>query len=364
MAHMFGKTGAPWDVARARQKYGLYLSGAEKTEIRAKLPVSQETGEHYADGVFEGGGVLGLAFLGAMRCCSEVGIKWRDLAGTSAGAITASLLAVSRSIDELEACFVELDFTKFVGQKTSPLIVDWDPSDDLERPFHVVVNLLNPAIHQLGLYSSEPFKNWLADALGHKTFSDISKADSGRTLKVVVSDVTRGQMVVLPDDLPDYRLDKETFPVAEAVRLSMSIPLVFAPGELGDSLVVDGGILSNYPVWILDEKDPGKTPEYPTFGFRLYDRSEEQPVVIDSAQDLLKAMFSTMKNAHDRYHMSESKKTRSVLIDLSNIGVTVTEFSLHNDQKDELYRRGYECTKDFLLHQWDWKKHLASRNFM
>jgi len=60
--------------------------------------------------VFEGGGVLGLAFLGAARCCAEVGIRWKGLAGTSAGAITASLLAAVEKNDDLERLFAGLDF--------------------------------------------------------------------------------------------------------------------------------------------------------------------------------------------------------------------------------------------------------------
>uniref|UniRef100_A0ACD5GVL9 Patatin-like phospholipase family protein n=1 Tax=Desertifilum tharense IPPAS B-1220 TaxID=1781255 RepID=A0ACD5GVL9_9CYAN len=68
----------------------------------------------------------------------------------------------------------------------------------------------------------------------------------------------------------------EQMSVAEAVRLSMSIPLFFEPGRLGDSWIVDGGILSNFPLWIYDvQPRPGQSvapaPRWPTFGFRLVD---------------------------------------------------------------------------------------------
>src|SRR3954469_5517085 len=92
---------AGWDPVRARQTFGLTLTDQQKQAIHAKLPNSPEAGVFFADGVFEGGGVLGIAFLGAARCCSDLGIRWKGLAGTSAGAITASLLASDLTIDRL-----------------------------------------------------------------------------------------------------------------------------------------------------------------------------------------------------------------------------------------------------------------------
>ena len=353
-----------WSPARVRGEFGLALTGAEREKIRAKFPptASPGPGVYYADGVFEGGGVLGLAFLGAARCCGEVGIRWRGLAGTSVGAITASLLAAIPSVDDLEEVFGGVDFLSFVGEKTSRLILDYDPSNDLDNPAQMLLMLL--LANQLGQYSSEPLRAWLEGALkrgGVTTFSDIGPGEPERQLKVVVSDITRGQMLVIPDDLPEDQ--RRSFPVAEAVRLSMSIPLFFVPGRLNDALVVDGGILSNYPVWIYDEKDPAKEPRWPTFGFRLSDARDGQPLQIRGAPDILKAMFKTMMYAHDRYNTSKQKRTRTVNVDLTGVGVSATQFNLTDDRKDELYRRGYESTKRFLLDEWDWQAHLESRGF-
>ncbi|MGO9581827.1 MAG: patatin-like phospholipase family protein [Acidimicrobiales bacterium] len=351
-----------WSPAGARARNGLGLNEAEAARIRAKFPASSspQAGIFYADGVFEGGGVLGLAFLGAARCCAEVGIRWKGLAGTSTGAITASLLAAVPAIDDLERIFGAVDFRSFVGEKTSRRIIDFHPSEDLDHPAQMLVRLL--VAQQLGQYSSEPFRRWLQDSLklgGVATFTDVGKDDPEHALKVVVSDLTRGQMLVLPDDLPEG--ERATFPVAEAVRLSMSIPLFFAPGRLHDDYIVDGGILSNYPVWIFDETDPSKQPRWPTFGFRLYDARDDQPLHIDSAPDILKAMFKTMMYAHDRHNMSVPKRTRTINVDVTNVGISVTQFSLSDEQKDELYRRGYESTKRYLLDEWDWQAHLESR---
>lgn len=352
---------AGWDPDRARQAFGLSLSDEQKQAIHAKLPASPEAGVFFADGVFEGGGVLGIAFLGAARCCSDLGVRWKGLAGTSAGAITASLLASGLTMDRLEQILGGLDFNRFLSQKTSLLVRNGDPSDDLDDPVYMVGNL--KLIGQLGEYSTEPFKAWIDGALregGVVTFGDVGRRDAERELKVVVSDISHGEMKVLPGDVPG---DPKQFPVAEAVRLSMSIPFFFVPGKLGDAVVVDGGILSNFPLWIYDEPDPRKPPAWPTFGFRLVDRREQQVAKVNSVTDILSAMFRTMMYASDRHYLSQRNQGRVIDIDITDAGVKVTQFNLGDEQKDMLYRIGYESTRDFFLHRWDWKEHLRLRGF-
>jgi NTE family protein len=167
-------------------------------------------------------------------------------------------------------------------------------------------------------------------------------------------------MRVLPEDAPG---DSKMFSVAEAVRLSMSIPFFFVPGRLADAVIVDGGILSNFPLWIYDEPDPRKPPAWPTFGFRLVDRREQQVAKVNSVTDILSAMFRTMMYASDRHYLSQRNQGRVIDIDITEAGVKVTQFNLGDEQKDRLYRIGYESTRDFFLHRWDWKEHLRVRGF-
>jgi NTE family protein len=153
------------------------------------------------------------------------------------------------------------------------------------------------------------------------------------------------------------------FPVAEAVRLSMSIPFFFEPGRLGDAVIVDGGILSNFPLWIYDEPDPQKPPAWPTFGFRLVDRRSEGAAVITSPMKMLGAMLRTMMYASDRHYLSEHNKNRVIDIDVTDSGVTTTKFNLADEEKVQLYRMGYEATRDFFLKRWSWQEHLRTRGF-
>ena len=71
-----------------------------------------------------------------------------------------------------------------------------------------------------------------------------------------------GNLLVLPKDLEIYGYDQNRFPVSRAVRMSCSIPFFFDPVELIHKpsskrcYVVDGAILSNFPVWIFDQENP------------------------------------------------------------------------------------------------------------
>lgn len=360
-----------WDFDAVLARHGVKLTQSEKEAIWNKLPKSDAPGIFDADAVFEGGGVLGIALLGAARCCADLGIRWRGLAGTSAGAITAALLSADLPIRRIEEAVGGLDFLGLLRETTSPLIRDSDPSDDLSRPVSTLTRLF--LSRQLGEYSSDPFHDWLEALLreaGATTFDEIESKLAERKLRVVVSDITNGQMLVLPDDLEHGRVPgaPREIRVAEAVRLSMSIPLFFTPGRLGDAVIVDGGVLSNFPVWLFDEatepvENPAKVPAWPTFGFRLVDRNAERPHPIHHAGDLLVAMLKTMMCAHDKHHLSQSKRTRTVNIDITSVGISATRFNLTESEKEELYLLGYTHTKQFLLDEWSWDKHLSTRGF-
>lgn len=393
---------APWNPQRLRKERRLSLSQDERQQILSKLPIAED-GWRYADAVFEGGGIRGLAFLGALRCFSDLGIRWKNLAGSSAGALTAAFVAAGFSVDELEQALGELNFMDFLREKSSPLILNNDPADDLNNPIWMISNL--QLLGQLGQYSSAPLKQWLQTFLGKrvKTFADIQAR--GRRLKVIVSDVSRGQMLVLPDDLKPFALDQNLHPrqilqeleiqlppdfsiarpdktlffnqavqhfsVAEAIRLSISIPFFFQPGKLLNSTIVDGGILSNFPLWIYDVEpqigQPIALPRHPTFGFRLLDTDAEAisesttSSTPNTAVDLFIAIMKAMHSARDDYHLRNNDQGRVINIKINNI--SATQFTLSNHDKDELYATGYESAKTFLLEEWDWQKHLAIRGF-
>ncbi len=178
--------------------------------------------------------------------------------------------------------------------------------------------------------------------------------------------------------------------MAEAVRLSMAIPLFFMPGALKRvtpsgkvelSTIVDGGILSNFPLWIYDAL-PNQRPKCPTFGFQLVehgqnevlkedkqrDISDETSQVdetqknneINGAFDVLGGVLETMMVGRDRRHLRLNDQGR--VLSIYTLGVPTTDFNLSNENKDRLYVQGYRVARKF-LETWSWKNHLKLRGF-
>lgn len=355
----------------------LRLSDREKLDILTKkMPAPDEkSGLIYADAVFQGAGIKTIALLGALRCCDDLGIRWRKLAGTSAGAITAAFVAANISIDELEKIWGEYNYMNFLSEKTHPLIFTGDPADDLMFPWPMLFSLLITG--KLGLYSSDPFCHWIERILqtaNLSKFGDLKKQEPSHELKVVISDISRGEMLILPDDLinksnqSDRTLMQklgidhpEDFSIAEAVRLSMSIPLFFEPGKLGKYAIVDGGISSNFPLWIYDVPTL-QQPQWPTFGFQILDKRSKE-FKINSSLQLLRGTIFTAMSSRDRYQLREIDQGRVIDIDVTSAEVSSIDFKIGTEKRQLLYRMGYEQTKQFFLNDWSWNQHLALRGF-
>lgn len=292
------------------------------------------------DAVFEGGGIKGLAFLGAVEAMEEAGYEWEHLAGTSAGSIIAALLAVGiKGKDELTSLLLEFPFEQLEVKKgigRIPFIGPW-----------FCLEMYN------GIYSIQVLEDWLKGIFRKKgilTFGDLPK----NKLRIIVTDITNNKMCVLPDDLPAYSINPSQFPLALAVCMSCSIPYFFRPFTLSGNIIVDGGILSNYPIWLFDAKE---TPRWPTFGFRLSGpRFVHQPEKVKGPVELSIALIRTMVEGHDRRYINTHDAVRTIFI--KDIPYTATQFNLTETQKKELVQKGREAAVDFLIN-WDFQKYIT-----
>lgn len=203
---------------------------------------------------------------------------------------------------------------------------------------------------RLGLYRGDMLEKWIADKLKAKgiiAFGDLKKG----SLRLIASDLTNGTMIVLPDDLPRYGLNPEMFPVARAVRMSCSIPYFFEPIKLktekGTSTVVDGGVLSNFPIWLYS-----KERKRPVIGISLSPNEKERPKKsIRNAFELFGALFETMKDAHDARHIATKYEQNIIFIPVEH--VMATEFHLTPQKKLALIELGKSRTEQFLK-QWSY----------
>lgn len=287
------------------------------------------------DGVFSGGGIKGFALIGAYQAIEQRGYKFERLAGTSAGSILSAFIAAGYTSEEILKMMEDVNLKRLLDERASIL------------PFKFMKWI---AIYwRLGLYKGANLETWLAKKLSEKgvsTFGDLKKG----SLRVIASDLTNGRMIVIPDDLSKYGLNPDRFSVARAVRMSCSLPYFFEPVKLtsstGVSVVVDGGVLSNFPIWLFQQKDSSQNKR-PVLGVKLSPKDEERPRNhIGNAFEMYEALFETMKDAHDARHISTRHEKSIIFIPVENI--IKTEFKLTEQKKLALIELGHERADTFL----------------
>jgi NTE family protein len=332
---------------------------------------------HRADAVFEGGGVKGIAFAGAIAAAErDAGLKeWVNVAGTSAGSIVSALLVAGYDASGLQ---------KLLGAARYSRFADCGPGGKW------LGGVYSALFRRRGMAPGRYFEEWMGEQLAASplakelgkselTFADVRRRDlppkselpnitddkyerAKYRLHVITSDITSGRMAILPDDLPDYEdedgkpFDKDSFPIVKAVRMSMSYPFLFAPVTLHKGgkpyYMVDGGLLSNFPIWLFDSPNPKR----PTWGFRLHPGSAAQEGMPYRkvprplwAVPLLKAMFSAATEAWDRQHMLEVVSARTVSIPTHDI--STTNFGLTEADANNLYTWGDSNAHAFFTDQ-------------
>ncbi|GGE46631.1 hypothetical protein GCM10011391_26820 [Pullulanibacillus camelliae] len=291
----------------------------------------------WIDGVFSGGGVKAFAFVGAYEIVEKHGYRFRRVAGTSAGSIIAAFIASGYNSKDIYKLMEELQPSLFLDQ--SKIIHHF--------PFIKWLTLY----WRMGLYKGNTFEKWLMEVLkakGVERFSDLPP-DS---LKIIASDLSRGKMIVIPDDLVEYGIHPENFSVARAIRISCSLPFFFEPISLYDKenqkcILVDGGVLSNFPVWLYDDQQD--LPSRPFLGFQLSSRTDSAaPRRIKNAVDLFHGIFTTMKEAHDAKYISKYAASNIVFLPVENI--ETANFKLSKENIDHLVEVGRKRTTKFLKH--------------
>ena len=306
------------------------------------------------DMVAEGGGVKIPALAGAYEAIVNKGFEPSHCAGTSAGAIVASCVAAGYKPDELKKIITTTDFKTFKDGSDWRIWQFWN------------------LVRRNGVFNGDEFYKYIKHLLAEKgvhTFKDLRDLSEPKDkrytyrFKCMASDITSGSLLSLPDDLPEYGIDPDTFEVAMAVRMSMSIPFFFKPVYLENKLsegkwygkkhmIVDGGMISNYPIWIWDNEDE---PAWPTFGLLLYADKEDKPVKTTNPVNAAVAMFQTMLKANDKtFVRPDDFINRTISIPTGN--VSSIDFDLTNQRKAVLYKNGREAAETF-LEGWSWSRY-------
>jgi NTE family protein len=337
---------------------------------------------HFRNLVFEGGGVKGIAYAGVLEVLDAKGILKNigRVGGTSAGAINALLVGLGCSLHEIEDILNRLDFKSFLDDS-------WGFVRDSER-----------LLTEFGWYKGDAFRAWVAAIIKEKTgnsestFNDVTSQKERRgfcDLYFVGTNLSTGFGEVFSGEHTPGMC------IADAVRISMSIPLFFAAkkGARGD-VYVDGGLLDNYPVKLFDRQKYvdrySSVPDYykrhneqlkaegreispyvynqETLGFRL-DSAREIAVFRDNAEPVhetindfpgyIKALLACIMEGQANQHLHSDDWQRTIYVD--TLGVGTTDFDLADDTKKALVTSGRGCTEGYFGWYDDPKNVAANR---
>jgi predicted acylesterase/phospholipase RssA len=361
------------------------------------------------DLVFEGGGAKGMVFVGAYEEFVRRGHTAGRLLGTSAGAIAAALLAAGYSPQEMLDALNERENSKpiFAGFMGEPapfskeeiraggirkLLRDVNlkflPDLLEEKMDDAIAKILAENsrsrhffafVERGGWYAADKFIIWLQAKLeagswktGPRHFGAMTLQqfyDETQTeLSVVASDTTAGRLLVLNHHTaPDC-------PLVWAVRMSMSIPLVwdevvwkdswgtYRGSSVTDHVVVDGGMLSNFPIELFISDEPqviglmGPKQDVPVLGL-LIDESlpvvpakrgflvdvELKPGELKTIQRLTRLM-DTMIGAHDKMVIEEFEH---LVVRLPAAGYGTTEFDMSDERRNALVEAGRRAVRAY-----------------
>jgi len=303
--------------------------------------------------VFQGGGVRGVAYAGALQ---ELPASFRvhTVAGASAGSIVTALLAIGKTPDQIKSLLSEKEFFQLIqptdAQRTARLVAAfsdmrnaWDPKTSklslfqawrIRRKHKSIFQDVGQVMAQKGMHRSQALRVWLDRVTEGKTFEE---AKSCEDLRIIAANVSTREYKIYSKKNWGSR------PIAEAVHASVSIPVFFEPFYDGTSFLVDGGLLSNFPAFLVGQG------AFPTVGFRLDDFLA--PEKIADPFSYLKALLLTMTDAHDKFRdVPENFKTYPIY----TAEIPATKFDLTPKDVTTLFELGKGAGKGV-----DWEKYSA-----
>ena len=347
------------------------------------------TANRKLDVVFEGGGARGLALNGAVMELERRGFTLGRLVGTSAGAITATLVAAGYTADEIWQVGLErlpsgasrmTDFIRTPSGFTDDELLSSVLAKAMSHPglidfFGRKIELLGlramvhidplasvfAFVERGGIYSADGFVKWLQERLdaGDRKMSTWTLHElfqhTGADLTLIASDTTAEELIAL-----NYRTAPDV-PLVAAVRMSMSIPFLwpevswsaawgkYLGREMANHTIVDGGLTSNLALRFLVSDEPwiekimgnAPSPETQVLALRLDGRHSPpgapapSPTLRLRAVDRIERVFETALSGNDR---TEEEAYASLLCALPTQGFGTLEFAMSVERAEVLMR--------------------------
>lgn len=358
----------------------------------------------YKNLVIKGGSVKGIAYVGALRELErQECLKLEEIervAGTSAGAITALLIGLNYSADEINTELDKLDIMSFLDAGTLSAQVKemiakknislWDMISyalGTASWLGTIPSIIAKIRDEHGLCDGEVFRQWIIEKIRLKlvgcsstldpetiTFQELRDLGLFKDLSFVGVNISTGYAEVFSADTTPNMC------VADAVRICMSIPGLFKPhykyvknekgervihmekdatGELIAHSYVDGGVADNYPIKLFDLRDLQLNLEanQETLGLCLVS-PESQQVFEDCVKKLgdkvqgsglggfVSKLYTAISNVQDGQQLLGTDQYRTVFINTLDVGML--SFDITSGKKQELILSGHEGVRNFL----------------
>lgn len=405
----------------------------EQLDAKQYSDAVDQFGHQYVDVVMEGGGVLGVALLGYLYILEQAGLRFLGIGGTSAGSITALLLA---AIDNPGQPKVER-LTQLLANIPMDTFIDGD--EDARQTIEALGKLVNAAgggfsrrVHQFLNIASAGWNGWMAKdelernlglnpgfqlydwikttldsaeirsmadlrrrmatlpegGLTHRETGEVIEIGAGsHCLCLITADISTETRVELPRMAELYWHEPDQVHPADFARASMAIPFFFEPYIVNDlprgdaqrqkwmdlagfdessvqgdnwlperCLLVDGGVMSNFPIDAFH--DYKKAPRWPTFGIKL--AWDERNHRITKPATLLRQVLNSARHTLDYEFIKRNVDYKHLVGFIDTGGYDWLDFSLRDNDKVDLFRRGAEAALAF-LRKFDWNRYKIVR---
>lgn len=263
-----------------------------------------------------GGGVKGFSFIGALKFLEEnshLNIneikKW---VGTSAGAILSFILTLGYSLDEIENFILDFNFKKLEPEICIENLLEKYGIDSANKLMYMITHFLKAKYD-----------------LDDVTFEDHYNLTK-KKLVIIGTNFSKGTEAVF-----DY-INYPKMSVLTAVRISISVPVVFTPVEYESEIYVDGALVNNFPINHCDHNT--------TLGLYIKNSCCNQ---LKNVVTLIQGCFSILADTISRKDCPESDPKYKVIEILNNVQ-EFTNFNLDREKKLKIIQLGIEPAKKYL----------------
>ncbi|HLO74498.1 MAG TPA: patatin-like phospholipase family protein [Flavobacterium sp.] len=287
-----------------------------------QISLGQENARPKVGLVLSGGGAKGLAHIGVLKVIDSLGIKVDYIAGTSMGAVVGGLYASGYTGNQLDSIFSKID--------VDALLQDYTPRESksfYEKRNDEIYALTLPFNNfKLGLPSglSKGLYNFNLMSRLTQHVSDVRDFDKlPIPFLCIATDVETGEQIVLEEGI-----------LAQAIIASGALPTLYNPVEINGRLLIDGGVVNNYPV----EELKNRGIDF-IIGIDVQDGLKNREQLKD-----VTAVLSQINNFSMIEKMEGKRSLTNIYIQPDIKGYSVVSF----DKGQEIIKRGNEKAKEYI----------------